>query len=108
MLRLPAWLVFLLFVPLQIWIVINLYQEWGFWKVVGLILVIGIVTTRAGRARGLRAWLFPGYAEQWERRRHIFQGILFLGAALTFYFTLGPQPWVPLLIAASAIKAAVA
>lgn len=108
MLRLPGWLVFLIFVPLQIYLIVKLYDAWGFWKTLGTVFLIGLVATRAGRARGLRALLFPGWAERWEQRRHVFQGLLFLGAAVTFYFALGPQPWIPLLVAASAIKAAVA
>lgn len=105
--RLPPWLVFLLFVPLQIWLMWKIFGAWGFWKALGFAFLVGVVATRAARANGLRAWLFPGYAERWEERRHVFQGILLLAAAATFYFAWGPQPWVPVFVAATAVKAAV-
>lgn len=105
--RLPAWLVFLLFVPLQIWLFFQIKDFWGLWPTVGFVFVIGIVATRATRAMGLRAMLFPGWAHRWEQRRHLFQGLLFLGALLSFAFTWGPQPWVGAFVGVSAIKAAV-
>ena len=96
----PGWLVFLLFVPLQIYFAILLYQAWGFWAALGFLLVLGILGNRAARVPWLHTLVFPGYARKRERRRHVFQGILFLGAAVVFvlHFSLGrtygpTYPW---------------
>lgn len=122
MLRLPGWLVFLVFVPLQVWIFLNLVDHWGFWWSLLFVLVVGMVATRAGRATGLRALLFPSFAQRWEERRHLYQGLLFLAAVATFTVLYGPghivgdplspaqraaAPWVGGFLAASAVKAAV-
>lgn len=87
----PGWLVFLLFVPLQIYFAILLYQAWGFWATVGFLLVLGIVGNRAARVPWLHGVLFPGHAMRREGRRHVFQGILFLGAALVFVLHFSMQ-----------------
>lgn len=94
MLRLPGWLAFLLFVPLQIFLAIKLFGAYGFWATLGLLLVLGILATRAGRAQVLRALFFPHAAIRHENRRHVYQGILFLLAAIAFVLVTAPQPWV--------------
>ncbi|MFA5860325.1 MAG: hypothetical protein WDA16_01385 [Candidatus Thermoplasmatota archaeon] len=94
MLRLPGWLAFLIFVPLQIFLAIKLYQAYGFWWLLAILLVLGVLGTRASRAHWLRAAFWPGWAAQWEARRHIYQGILFLIAAIAFVLVVSPQPWV--------------
>lgn len=92
----PGWLVFILFVPLQIYLAWLLLQAWGFWATLGFLLVLGFVGNRAARAPWLMSFFAPGLTWKRERRRHIFQGILFLaGAGLLvthFYdlFTYGP------------------
>lgn len=80
----PGWLVFLLFVPLQIFFAILLFQAWGFWATFGFLVALGIIGNRAARTPWLQGMLFPGYANRREARRHIFQGILFLGAGVVF------------------------
>ena len=87
----PGWLVFLLFVPLQIYFAILLFQAWGFWATVGFLLVLGFIGNRAARVPWLQSLLFPNHAYRRERRRHVFQGILFLAAAVVFvlHFSLG-------------------
>lgn len=86
----PAWLVFLLFVPLQIYFAIRLFGAWGFWPTAGTLLLLGIIGNRAARAPWLMSLMFPGWAWKRESRRHIFQGILFLGAAIIFLLRYGP------------------
>lgn len=113
-LRLPGWLVFILFVPLQIWFFLNLFEHWRWWTV-AFFLVLGILGNRAARAPWLTSMLFPHRAVRHERRRHVFQGILFLGAALAWLLpqapglALGaswPQPWVPLAFVLTLLKSA--
>lgn len=120
MLRLPGWLAFLIFVPLQIFLAIKLYGSYGFWATFGILIFIGILATRAARAQVLRALFFPHAAVRHENRRHIFQGILFLLAAVSYLLVATPQtwvgdgfhdwlerghPWVPLALLVSLIKA---
>lgn len=105
--RAPAWVLLFVFLPLQIFLFVKILGEWGFWRSAGAMLLLGLVATRAARARGLRAILFPQYAERWEQRRHIFQGILFVGAVVLWVAKFGPQPWLPLAVGLSAIKAGV-
>ena len=111
--RLPGWLVFVIFVPLQIWIAIHLFQEWGFWWTLLFLLVLGMLGNRAARAAWLTVLLFPGRAYRHEGRRHVFQGILFLAAALAWFLPRSgldlswdtwPQPWVPLAFAVTLLK----
>lgn len=78
----PAWLVFLLFVPLQVYFAILLFQEWSWWATLLFLLALGIVTGRASRVPMLMALFMPNRAIRRERRRHVFQGILFLGAGV--------------------------
>jgi hypothetical protein len=119
----PGWLVFLLFVPLQVYFAILLYEAWGFWASFGFLVALGIVGNRAARTPWLQSLLFPRYASRREAQRHVFQGILFLGAAVVFvlhysfartygpaYGWLGVEQGVPLLGAmalTTLVKAAV-
>lgn len=105
--RLPGWLVFVIFVPLQIWIFLMMKDIWGWGWTFLTFLIIGLVATRAGRAGFLREAFFPRRAERWERNRFVFQGILLLGAVVTFALPWGPQPWLPAAAAASLVKSAV-
>lgn len=92
----PGWLVFILFVPLQIYLAYLLFQAWGFWASVGFLIVLGFIGNRAARAPWLMSFFAPNLAWKRERRRHVFQGILLLagGALLTLHFydlyTYGP------------------
>lgn len=120
--RLPGWLVFLIFVPLQIWLFFNLKDEWGWWWTIAFFLVLGILGNRAARAPWLTSALFPGRALTHERRRHVYQGILFLAAAATWvlpryvgvlappvssWAAAWPQPWLPLAFLVTLLKSAV-
>lgn len=120
--RLPGLLVFIIFVPLQIWLFLELKDFWGYWWTLLMFLVVGILGNRAARAPWLTAMLFPHRAIRHETRRHVFQGILFLAAGLTFLlpkYNTGwlpatqaawvngwPQPWLPLLFLVTLLKAA--
>ena len=116
MARLPGWLVFVIFVPLQIWLFLNLFEHWRWWTVL-FFFVLGLVGNRAARAAWLTELLFPHRARRHERRRHVFQGILFLAAALAWFLPRAtaiapgwvmalPQPWVPLAFLVTLLKAA--
>lgn len=113
--RLPGWLVFVIFVPLQVWLFVQLFEHWRWWTPV-FFLALGILGNRAARAPWLTQMLFPGRAHRHELRRHVFQGILFLAAAFTFllprmslapaWALAWPQPWVPLAFLVTLLKAA--
>lgn len=119
----PGWLVFILFVPLQIYCAILLFRAWGFWATLGILVVLGFLGNRAARAPWLLGLMFPGHAMQRERQRHVFQGILLLGAGVLLvlhyggYASYGPlvhwlgvEQGIPLLavmMAATLVKAAV-
>lgn len=115
LLTLPGWLVFVIFVPLQIWLFLNLFGHWRWWTVL-FFLLLGLVGSHAARAPWLTSMLFPHRALRHERRRHVFQGILFLGAALAwllpqnptvFAFAASwPQPWLPLAFLVTLLKSA--
>lgn len=120
--RFPGWLVFLLFVPLQIWFFLELKDLWGFWWTILFFLVLGVLGNRAARAPWLRALFFPHSAYRWERRRHIYQGVLFILAAATFvlpamsaglppriegWALAWPQPWLPLTFLVTLVKSSV-
>lgn len=119
----PAWLVFILFVPLQVYLAILLFREWPWWGTALFLLGLGIVTSRASRVPILMAIFMPNRAFRRERRRHVYQGILFLGGAvlLLLHYAglatygplahwLGPERGVPLLgvmMLVSLVKSAV-
>lgn len=113
--RLPGWLVFVIFVPLQVWVTVHLFQEWGFWGTFLFLLVLGMLGNRAARAAWLTTLIFPGRAYRHETRRHIFQGVLFLAAAVAWFLPRSgvevawddgwPQPWLPLAFAVTLLKA---
>jgi len=103
--RLPAWLVFIVFVPLQIWLFLRLRDAWGFWPTVGAFTVIGLLAARAARAPWLQRVLFPHRAQTRERRRPVYSGILLLLAAVSFFLPWGPQPWLPAAVGVSLVKA---
>lgn len=107
MFRLPGWLVFLVFVPLQIFLFVKLVGAWGFWWSLVSVFLVGILATRAARAPLFRSMLFPAWADRWESRRHLFQGILLLAAAVAYLAAWGPQPWLPLVLVVSLVKSAV-
>lgn len=112
---LPGWLVFILFVPLQIWLFLNLFDQWRWWTVL-FFLALGILGNRAARGPWLTAMLFPRRAVRHERRRHVFQGLLFLAAALAWLLPQNaglfawaaswPQPWLPLAFLVTLLKSA--
>ena len=114
--RLPGWLVFVIFVPLQIWIAIHLFQDWGFWWTFLFLLVLGMLGNRAARAAWLTVLLFPRRAFRHEGRRYVFQGILLVAAVVTWLlprYATGiawddgwPQPWLPLAFGVTLVKAA--
>jgi len=114
--RLPGWLVFLIFVPLQIWLFYHVFQEWRWWAV-PFFMLLGFLGNRAARAAWLTELLFPSRARRHEARRHVFQGVLFLAAALAWllprtpqyapgWVEALPQPWIPLAFLATLLKAA--
>ena len=113
---LPGWLVFVIFVPLQIWLFWKLFEHWRWWTILFFMLV-GFLGNRAARAAWLTEMFFPGRARRHEARRHIFQGILFLCAALAWLLPQSPQfapawvealpqPWIPLAFLVTLLKAA--
>lgn len=114
-LRVPGWLVFLIFVPLQIWIFWRLFEHWRWWTA-PFFLLVGFLGNRAARAPWLTQILFPGHARRHELRRHVFQGILFVAAATTWLLPQNvaapawalawPQPWMPLAFLVALLKAA--
>ena len=104
--RLPGWLVFVIFVPLQIWLFLQLREAWGIWWTILLFLGLGILGARAARASWFKEVFFPRWADRWERRRHIFQGALLIVAGATWMLAWGPQPWVPAASLATLAKAA--
>lgn len=115
MARLPGWLVFVVFVPLQIWLFVHLFAAWRWWSI-PFFIVLGFVGNRAARAPWLTEMLFPRHAQRHELRRHVFQGILFIAAAVAFFLPqwIGapawaeawPQPWLPLAFLVTLLKAA--
>lgn len=107
MVRFPAWLAFVIFVPLQIWIFLEMKAAWGWGWTILAFVVIGIVAARAARAGFLRETFFPRWAARWEKRRHIYQGALLLAAAVTFLAAWGPQPWLPAAALTALAKASV-
>lgn len=107
MLPLPAWLAFIIFVPLQIWLFLMMKEAWGWGWTILTFLVLGVLATRAARAGWLRETFFPRGAHVWEKRRHIFQGALLLTAAITWLAAWGPQPWLPAAALTSLAKASV-
>jgi H+/Cl- antiporter ClcA len=114
-LRIPGWLVFVIFVPLQIWLFLHLFDHWRWWTLL-FFFALGILGNRAARAAWLTTMLFPHRAVRHERRRHVFQGLLFLGAALTWllpqspgtfaFAATWPQPWLPLAFLVTLLKSA--
>ena len=111
---LPGWLVFLIFVPIQIYLFFQLFQHWKWWTIL-FVMVLGFLGNRAARAPWITQLFFPGHAYRHELRRHVFQGILFLAAAVTWFVPRAaaaptwalawPQPWVPLAFLATLLKA---
>lgn len=115
MLRLPAWLVFVIFVPLQIYLFLQVKEGWGFWWTLLYFMVIGFLGNRASKAPFFQQLFFPWAAERWESRRHLHQGVLFLVAALLFVLTVEPLvawgttlvSWPALVALTSLVKASV-
>ena len=114
--RIPGWLAFVIFVPLQVWLFWKLLGAWGFWWNLLFFLTLGFLGNRAARAAWFTQMLFPNRAHRHEMRRHVFQGILFLAAALTWLAPQAsfapawvhaiPQPWVPIAFVVTLLKAA--
>lgn len=105
MVRLPAWLVFIVFVPIQIWLFLKLRAAWGLWPTIGSFLVIGFLAARAARAPWFQRVFFPNWAESRERRRPVYSGVLLVLAALSLLLPWGPQPWLPAAVGVSLVKA---
>lgn len=112
--RIPGWLVFVIFVPLQIWIFLNLFEQWRWWTI-AFFLALGILGNRAARAPWITSMLFPMRAVRHERRRHVFQGLLFLAAALGWLLPQAaflpaaapwPHPWLALAFLVTLLKSA--
>ena len=92
MIRLPGWLAFLIFFPIQVYLAVKLWaSDWAWWLIVLTLMVFGILGNRASRVPWIQHMLFPNVAAQREARRHVYQGILFLVAALLFLFPWGPR-----------------
>jgi hypothetical protein len=91
----PAWLVALVLLPLQVWFAIELWKAYGFWQLLAIGIVLAFLGSRASAPHWLRALFAPGWAVRWQQRRHVYQGILFLVAAIAFLLVAYPQPWVP-------------
>lgn len=92
MIRLPGWLAFLVFFPLQVYLVVKLWEsDWAWWLILLLLLAFAYMGNRAARVPWVQQLFFPGMAAQREARRHIYQGALFLAAALAFVFGFGPR-----------------
>lgn len=105
MIRLPGWLVFVVFVPIQVWLFFKLKAAWGLWPTLGAFLVLAFLATRAARAPWIQRALFPWMAERREQRRPIYSGILLVVAAASWLLPWGPQPWLPAAAAVSLVKA---
>ena len=95
MLRIPGWVAFLVFIPLQVWFAIMLFQSYGFWVALLTLFLVALVAARAARAPWIRALFFPEAAWRHEQRRHVYQGVLFLFAALAWLLAANPQAWMP-------------
>lgn len=95
MLRLPGWVVLLVFVPLQVFFAVKLFQSYGFWWALLVLATLSVVATRAAAPNWFRAMFFPQWAARHEMRRHAFQGILLLAAVGAFLLAAHPQGWVP-------------
>jgi len=92
--RLPGWLAFLIFFPLQVYLAVKLWlSDWAWWAILGALLLFAFLGNRAARVPWIQQLLFPAHAAQREARRHVYQGILFLVAAVLFLF----YPWGPML-----------
>lgn len=104
---LPWWLVFLVFLPLQIWLFLKLRDAWGIWRTVLAILVVGFVAANAARPRGLLAWIFPNRAARQNAARPVWVLVLAALAAASWFLPWGPQPWLAAFIGASGAKAVV-
>ena len=115
MARIPGWLAFVIFVPLQIWLFYHVFEHWRWWTIL-FFMALGFLGNRAARAAWLTEMIFPARAVRHEARRHIFQGILFLAAALAWFLPQSaiapawmlalPQPWIPLAFLVTLLKAA--
>ena len=105
MIRLPGWLVFVVFVPLQVWLFLELKSAWGWWPTIGAFLVIGLVAARAARAPWFQRLFFPYHAARRETRRPLYSGILLVLAAVSWFLPFGPQPWLPAAVGVSLVKA---
>jgi hypothetical protein len=91
-LRLPGWLAFLIFFPLQVYLAVKLWEsDWAWWLILLALLVLALLGNRAARVPWIQQLLAPRMAAQREARRHVYQGILFLGAAVALLFGLGPR-----------------
>jgi len=91
-LRLPGWLVFLVFFPLQVYLAVKLWEsDWAWWLILLVLLVFGFMGNRAARVPWVQQLFFPRMAAQREARRHVYQGILFLAAAVAFLTGFGPR-----------------
>lgn len=94
MLRLPWWLAFIVFFPLQVFLAVRLIQSYGFWWALLVLVTLGLAATRAARAPWIREMLFPDAAWRHEERRHIFQGLLLVVALVAWVLVAFPQAWV--------------
>ena len=104
---LPWWLVFLVCVPLQVWLFFQLRASWGIWPTVGTILVVSLVAAKAARPQGLLSWIFPNRAARKNATRPFWLLVLAAAAAATWFLPWGPQPWLAAFIGASGAKAVV-
>lgn len=95
MLRIPGWLAFVLFVPLQVFLAVRLFLAYGFWIALLILVILAFLASRAASVHWFRALLFPNWALRREQRRHVYQGILFLAAAFSLLLAASPQRWMP-------------
>lgn len=104
---LPGWLVFVLFLPLQVWLFLKMRDAWGVWRTLLTVLVVAFVAANAARPRGLLAWLFPDRAARQNAARPLWVLVLAGLAVAVWFLPWGPQPWLAAFIGASGAKAVV-
>lgn len=105
---LPWWIALLVFVPLEIWLFLEMRAAWGVWRTLGVVLVLALLAARAARPKGILAWIFPRWRERRHAARPVWLLALVAAAAASWFLPWGPQPWLPAFAAVLGAKAVVA